>query len=285
MAPTSSKQLVAATFTPLTGRGEINLGEIEPYLDYLTEKQGVYNIFVNGTTGEGMSLSVEERKLLAKHWCEKAKEKNVHVIVHVGCMSLKDSQELAEHAACIKADGVAVIAPSFLKPKTADALRKFLQEVALFAQGLPFYYYHIPAVTGITWQAKEVLEGIETLIPSFSGVKFSSSDLMDFGLCLSNYQKQLFLYGVDEQLLPALAMGADGAVGSTYNYLGCQANQLLSAFENSDLVQARKIQNKMQELISYAMEKGPVTVCSDGRSSQVIPPETSCSTGIFFSTK
>ncbi|XP_034036636.1 N-acetylneuraminate lyase-like [Thalassophryne amazonica] len=135
MAPASSKQLIAATFTPLTDQGEINLEVIEPYLDYLIKKQGIYSIFLNGTAGEGMSLSVEERKLLAKHWCEKAKEKNVHVIVHVGCTSLKDSQELAEHAACIKADGVAVITPSFYKLKTADALRKFLQEGGALCPG------------------------------------------------------------------------------------------------------------------------------------------------------
>ncbi|XP_034035142.1 N-acetylneuraminate lyase-like [Thalassophryne amazonica] len=192
--------------------------------------------------------------------------RNGHVIVHVGCTSLKDSQELAEHAACIKADGVAVITPSFYKLKTADALRKFLQEVARFAQGLPFYYYHSPAATGITLQLREVMEGIETLIPSFSGVKFASSDMMDFGLCLSNYQKQLFLFGLDEYLLPALAMGAGGAVGSTYNYLGRQASQLISAFEEGDLVQARKIQNKILELSSSIMGKG----FNDGLNKQLM---------------
>ncbi|AWP11088.1 putative vesicle-trafficking protein SEC22b-like [Scophthalmus maximus] len=97
MAPAADKKLtglVAATFTPLTQKGEINLSEIGPYIDYLREKQGVNSIFVNGTTGESMSLSVGERKILAEEWCHKAKAKMDQVIVHVGCMSLKDSQEL-----------------------------------------------------------------------------------------------------------------------------------------------------------------------------------------------
>ncbi|XP_071778020.1 N-acetylneuraminate lyase [Centroberyx gerrardi] len=260
MAPAVGKKLtglVAATFTPLTPQGEINLSVIEPYIDYLAKKQDVNNIFVNGTTGEGMSLSVEERKMLTEEWCQKAKGKLEQVIVHVGCLSLKDSQELARHAAQVGVDGISVIAPSFFKPRTADALRKFLQEVASAAPTVPFYYYHIPAVTGVNVPARDVLEGIEKLIPSFRGVKFSGADLMDFGRCVSYSQPHWsLLYGVDEQLLAALAMGAHGAVGSTYNYLGYHVNQLISAFEKGDLSQARTIQFKAQELLCYAIKQG-----------------------------
>ncbi|KAF1385825.1 hypothetical protein PFLUV_G00111780 [Perca fluviatilis] len=260
MTPSADKKLtglIAATFTPFTREGEINLLEIGPYIDYLTEKQGVRNIFVNGTTGESMSLSVAERKILAEEWCQKAKGKMDQVIVHVGCMCLKDAQELTRHAAQIRADAIAVIAPSFFKPSNADVLKSFLQEVASVAPTLPFYYYHLPALTGVNVPARDVLDGIEKLIPSFRGVKFSGSDLMDFGRCVSYCQPHWsVLYGVDEQLLAALAMGSHGAVGSTYNYAGCHFNKLISAFENGDLVQARTIQFKVQELLSHAMKLG-----------------------------
>ncbi|TNN53810.1 N-acetylneuraminate lyase [Liparis tanakae] len=202
MAPSAEKKLtglVAATFTPFTPQGEVNLAEIGPYIDYLTEKQGVHSIFVNGTTGESMSLTVAERKILAEDWCQKARGKLDQVIVHVGCLSLKDAKELAGHAAQIGADAIAVMAPFFFKPRTADALRSFLQEVASAAPNLPFYYYHIPAVTGVNVPVKDVLEGIEELIPSFRGVKFSGSDLMDFGQCVSDSPPHWsFLYGMDE---------------------------------------------------------------------------------------
>lgn len=249
--------LVAATFTPLTEHGEINLSPIGPYVDYLVQKQYVKNIFVNGTTGESMSLTLEERKTLAIEWCRKSKNKMEHVIVHVGCTSLKDSQELAKHAAQIQADGIAVISPSFFKPKTADALRMYLQEVASAAPTLPFYYYHIPAITGVNLRSIDVLEGIEKQIPSFRGVKFSGTDLMDFGLCVSHSPADWsLLYGVDEQLLGALALGANGAVGSTYNYMGSFVNELLSAFQSGDLVHARGIQFKVQDFLNLAMKHG-----------------------------
>uniref|UniRef100_A0A3Q3FWM5 N-acetylneuraminate lyase n=2 Tax=Labrus bergylta TaxID=56723 RepID=A0A3Q3FWM5_9LABR len=249
--------LVAATFTPLTTQGEIILSEIGPYIDYLTQKQGVRNIFVNGTTGESMALSVAERKKLAEEWCSKAKGKMEHVIVNVGCLSLKDSQELASHAAEIKADAIAAMAPFFFKPSNADVLRMFLKEVASAAPTLPFYYYHIPSLTGVNVPVRDLLEDIQNVIPSFRGVKFSGTDLMDFGLCVSySPPNWTIFYGVDEQLLSALVMGAQGAVGSTYNYLGSHINKLVSAFEKGDLVEARTIQFKLQDLLKYASKFG-----------------------------
>lgn len=249
--------MVAATFTPLTSAGDINLSVIGPYIDYLIEKQGIKIIFVNGTTGESMSLTVAERKALAEDWCNKAKGKMDQVIVHVGCMSLRDSQELARHAAQIGADGISVISPSFFKPKTAADLRAYLREVASAAPTLPFYYYHIPAITGVKIPARDVLNDIDALIPSFSGVKFSGTDLVDFGLCVSNGRPHWsVVYGVDEQLLAGLAMGANGAVGSTYNYVGSHMSKMLTNVENGDLSQARTLQFKLQELISFAISIG-----------------------------
>ncbi|CAL8253826.1 unnamed protein product [Merluccius merluccius] len=249
--------LVAATFTPLTEEGELNLSVIEPYINYLGKEQDVRNIFVNGTTGEGMSFSVEERKSLAAEWCLRAKGKMDYVIVHVGCLSLKDSMELAQHAGKVGADGIAVVSPSFFKPKTADALRLYLQKVASAAPTLPFYYYHIPTLTGVNLLASDVCKGIKKLIPSFSGVKFTGTDLMDFGLCVKYSQAEhLLLYGIDEQLLTSLVLGANGAVGSLYNYLGRHYNKLLVAFAEGDLDSARACQFNVQVFLAFASQYG-----------------------------
>uniref|UniRef100_A0A8C2BWD0 N-acetylneuraminate lyase n=1 Tax=Cyprinus carpio TaxID=7962 RepID=A0A8C2BWD0_CYPCA len=222
--------LVAATFTPLTAEGEINLSVIGPYIDYLIEKQNVKSVFINGTTGEGCSLTVDERKQLAAAWCQHGKDKLEQVIVHVGCMSIKDSQELAQHAASIGADGIAVISPSYFKPVNADALRLFIKEVSTFAPDLPMYYYHIPSMTGVAFDAADVLNGIEQVIPSFQGVKYTGTDLRDLGQCVCYSQSHNWsvLFGVDEQLLGALVLDLFLVVlcillqGSFHHYL-CSA--------------------------------------------------------------
>ncbi|XP_036128742.1 N-acetylneuraminate lyase isoform X1 [Molossus molossus] len=250
--------LVAATITPMTEHGEINFSVIGQYVDYLVEKQGVKNIFVNGTTGEGLSLSISERRRVAEEWVTKGRNKLDQVVIHVGALSLKESQELAKHAAEIGADGIAVIAPFFLKPQNKDDLTDFLKEVAAAAPAVPFYYYHIPALTGVKIRAEELLEGIQEKIPTFQGLKFSDTDLLDFGQCVDqNRQRQFaFLFGVDEQLLSALVMGATGAVGSTYNYLGKKTNQMLEAFERKDLSSALNYQFCIQRFINFVLKLG-----------------------------
>uniref|UniRef100_A0A8D2CVV0 N-acetylneuraminate lyase n=1 Tax=Sciurus vulgaris TaxID=55149 RepID=A0A8D2CVV0_SCIVU len=192
--------LVAATITPMTENGEINFSVIGQYVDYLVKEQGVKNIFVNGTTGEGLSLSVSERRQVAEEWVTQGRNKLDQVVIHVGALSLKESQELAQHAAEIGADGIAVIAPFFLKPWNKDVLINFLKEVAAAAPALPFYYYHIPALTGVKIRAEELLDGIQDKIPTFQGLKFSDTDLLDFGQCVDqNHQRQFaLLFGVDE---------------------------------------------------------------------------------------
>uniref|UniRef100_A0A8D0TX10 N-acetylneuraminate lyase n=1 Tax=Sus scrofa TaxID=9823 RepID=A0A8D0TX10_PIG len=250
--------LVAATITPMTEHGEINFSVIGQYVDYLVEVQGVKNIFVNGTTGEGLSLSISERCQVAEEWVTKGRNKLDQIVIHVGALSLKESQELAQHAAKIGADGIAVIAPFFLKPWNKDNLINFLKEVAAAAPALPFYYYHIPALTGVKIRAEELLDGIQDKIPTFQGLKFSDTDLLDFGQCVDqNHQRQFaFLFGVDEQLLSALVMGATGAVGSTYNYLGRKTNQMLEAFERKDFSSALNHQFCIQRFINFVVKLG-----------------------------
>ncbi|XP_030061775.1 N-acetylneuraminate lyase [Microcaecilia unicolor] len=251
--------LVAATVTPMMEDGKINLSVIGQYVDYLSNVQGVRSVFVNGTTAEGLSLTTEERKQLSEEWVKQAVGKLDQVIVHVGSLCLKEAEELAAHAAEIKADAISVMAPSFLKPPNKDALISFLREVAAAAPSVPFYYYHIPKLTGITAiRIEDLLVGIKSKIPTFQGVKFSDTDLLDFGQCVHKYESEqfTFLYGVDEQLLGALAMGSHGAIGSTYNYIGKTTKEMLAAFECKDLEKARKIQFLMQEFFSYVIRHG-----------------------------
>ncbi|NXE49361.1 NPL lyase, partial [Casuarius casuarius] len=237
---------------------QINLSVIRQYVDYLVSKQNVKNIFVNGTTGEGLALSVQERKQLAEEWVRQGKDKLDHVIIHVGALSLLESQELARHAAAIGASGIAVMAPFFFKPTNKDELIAFLRAVASEAPAVPFYYYHIPPLTGVKIRVEELLDGIKEQIPTFQGVKFSDTDLLDLAQCINKNDGEefVFLYGVDEQLLSALAIGANGAVGSTYNYLGQKTNMMLQAFAQHDLALARKYQFLTGEFLNFVIKLG-----------------------------
>ncbi|ELK16197.1 N-acetylneuraminate lyase [Pteropus alecto] len=222
---------------------------------------------LNGTTGEGLSLNVSERRQVAEEWVTKGRNKLDQVVIHVGALSLKESQELAKHAAEIGADGIAVIAPFFLKPWNKDVLVNFLKEVAAAAPALPFYYYHIPALTGVKIRAEELLDGIQEKIPTFQGLKFSDTDLLDFGQCVDqNRQRQFaFLFGVDETGFLCFRMhmvnhGCPNMVSqdvtSTYNYLGKKTNQMLEAFERKDFSSALNCQFCIQRFINFVTKQG-----------------------------
>nr|DBA18012.1 TPA: hypothetical protein GDO54_016310 [Pyxicephalus adspersus] len=240
----------------MTNSNNVNLTVIQEYVEFLVHKQNVKNIFVNGTTGEGMSLSVEERKTLAEEWVKHSRGKMHNVIVHVGCLSLEDSKNLAAHAASCGADAISAMSPSFLKPSSQDALVLYLKEVAAAAPSLPFYYYHIPSLTGVQYPLNSLVGKMQLHIPSLRGVKFSNANLMDFSLCVHGYPELEFFYGVDEQLLGGLVFGAHGAVGSTYNYLGFTTNKMLEAFKQGKLKDAQKIQCKIQEFMGFVFALG-----------------------------
>lgn len=139
--------MVAATFTPFDEHGELNLPKIEDYCKYL-QRNGIHHIYVNGTTGEGASLTVDERKQIVEKWLSVAKGK-LSVTVHVGSINIKESKELARHAQEVGADAIGALPSLFFKPQSLDALVDYCRLIAAEAPSLPFYYYHLPVFTGV----------------------------------------------------------------------------------------------------------------------------------------
>ena len=170
---------------------------------------------------------------------------------------MADCKVLAGHAQKIGADAIAVMAPFFYKPANVRDLVTFCAEIAAEAPKLPFYYYHIPSMTGVEFLIVDFLKMGGDEIPTLAGAKFSHSDLMDFSLCV-NLDKGRFnmLYGSDQILVSALSLGADGAVGSTYNYAAPLYLQLIDAFKAGDMETARQKQVCSQEMVSFLFKYG-----------------------------
>ncbi len=248
--------LIAAPFTAMYDDGSVNLDAIEKQANLLMIN-GVKGAFICGTTGEGMSLTIEERMKIAERWRDVVARGDLNVIVHVGHTCLIDSKILAAHAQEIGADAIGALSPFFYKPATVDDLVFFCAEVAAAAPNLPFYYYHIPSMTGVKLPVVEFLRAGGDKIKTLAGVKFSYDDLMDFGLCV-NLDNGRFdmLFGRDEFLLAALSLGATGAVGSTYNYAAPLYHGIMDAYRNGDMDAARKGQARSQEMVALLYKYG-----------------------------
>jgi len=240
--------LVAAPFTPMDSGGALALGAVGPYADLLA-RSGVAGAFIGGTTGESLSLAVEERLSLAEAWTAAAPA-GLRVIVHAGSECLDEARAIASHAAACGAFAVAAMPPTFFRPAGLEGLVTWCAEVADAAGGLPFYYYHIPGMTGVHVAISEFLPAAAERIPALAGVKYTWEDLNDFGLALDAAGGRFdVLYGRDETLLAGLALGARGAVGSTYNFAAPLYRRLMEAFEAGDLDRARALQRTARGMI------------------------------------
>lgn len=210
-----------------------------------------------GSTGEGCSLLTEERIAVSQAFV-KAVDGRVPVIVQVGSESLLQSQQLAAEAERIGAAAISAVSPVYFKPDTVDCLVESMASIARAASSLPFYYYHIPAATGVPIAALDSLRAAEIRIPSLRGIKFTSAAIHEYQACLE-YAEGCFdiLYGQDEMLLAGLSVGAQGAVGSTYNYAAPIYHALIRALQEGRLADARKFQSRSQAVVRTFIPFGP----------------------------
>lgn len=253
--PKKIKGLIAAPFTAFTGNGQLRLDRVSFQAEVL-KAQGISGVFVGGTTGEGESLTAEERMDLAESWVEHASE-TFKVIVHVGHASAKQGALLAEHAQKIGADAVGAIYLHHFIPPSVREVVAFCQEIAAGAADLPFYYYHMPAQTGLPFKASDILLAASGLIPNLVGCKFTYEDLLDYQRCLELDGGRFdVLFGRDEMLLASLAFGAEGWIGSTFNLAGLIHHQIIKAYREGDMHTARRCQREVNELIGILADRG-----------------------------
>ena len=248
------KGLIPATFTPFAENGSLLLEQIPQHYALLRDA-GIQHAFVGGTTGEFSSLSTRERMTLTEAWL-KAAPNTFSVWVHVGHNGQSQAIELARHAASCGAKAISALAPGYFKPDNIAALIDFLSPIAAAAPDLPFYYYEIPSMTGVTFAPEHVLDAAVRAIPSFAGLKFSSHNLFQLQLCRTNHPDRDVLFGSDEMLLGALTLGATGAIGSTYNVAAPLYFRMLEAFQNGQIELARDLQRQSALFVRTLIEFG-----------------------------
>lgn len=249
--------LFAAPFTAFNESGEIDLDIIGSQFSALSAN-AVSGAIVCGTTGESSSLTNIERMAVLEEWCKAARTTpEFDVIAHVGHTSLKDCVELTRHAVEAGADVIASLPPYYFRPESVGDLLDFFSEIAAAAANLPFYYYHMPSMTGVNFDVFDILSELNGRIPNFAGVKYTYEDLYDLARCmdLSNGRYDI-LCGRDEILLACLALGTTGAVGSTYNYIAPVYIKMIAAFEAGDLVAARQMQKVSRDVIAIMVKYG-----------------------------
>ncbi len=242
--------LIDAPFTPFHPDGEVNLEPIPAYARMLRDN-GLKGVFINGSSGEGYMLTLEERMKLAEKWIESAPS-DFKVIVHVGSCCVKESRMMAEHAQAIGAWGIGAMAPPFPKIGRIEELVKYCEVIASGAPNLPFYYYHIPAFNGAYLSMVDLLKAVDGRIENFAGIKYTYESLYEYNQCrLYKDGKYDMLHGQDETILASLALGgARGGIGGTTNYNGRELTSIIQAWDKGLVATAREKQEFSQAVIN-----------------------------------
>lgn len=248
--------LVAATHTPFKADGALNLAAIETQAGHLLQNN-INTVFIAGSTGECHSLTLQERYQLTQRWVEVARGTPMRVVVHVGSNSLLDALALAAQASKLDVAAISTLSPSYFKPRTLGTLVEWCAEIAAAAPETPFYYYDIPTVTGVHFPMPEFLVQAADRIPTLTGIKFTNYDLMNYQLCLQADDGTFDIpWGADEALLGALSLGAQGAIGTSYNFAAPLFHRLCRHFADGDLDSARKEQYREVQLIQLFARYG-----------------------------
>ena len=246
--------VISAPYTPMHEDGSLDLSKIDEYSIRL-KASGIAGVFIGGTTGESFSLTTDERVTLAEAWVKNQAD-DFHVIAHIGSESLPDILTLSTHAREIGAHGVGLMPPVFFKPGMNE-LVEICKQAANACDPLPFYFYHIPSMTGVNLSMMELAKRCKAEISNFRGMKFTHNDLVEYSLLADLDNRSLdILYGRDETMLSGLGYGAKGMIGSTFNYAMPIYNELIKAYHVGDMVTAREWQIKSQKMIEILIKYG-----------------------------
>ncbi|MGL0926330.1 N-acetylneuraminate lyase [Vibrio vulnificus] len=250
------KGLIAAPHTPFDSNNQVNYAVIDQIAALLIE-QGVTGAYVCGTTGEGIHCSVEERKAIAERWV-KAADGKLDIILHTGALSIVDTLELTRHAETLDILATSAIGPCFFKPSSVADLVNYCAQIAEAAPSKGFYYYH-SGMSGVNLDLEQFLIQGEQRIPNLSGAKFNNVDLYEYQRALRVANGKFDIpFGVDEFLPAGLAVGAIGAVGSTYNYAAPLYLKIIEAFNQGKNSEVQALMDKVIALIRVLVEYGGV---------------------------
>jgi dihydrodipicolinate synthase/N-acetylneuraminate lyase len=198
---------IAAAVTPLADGGEdLDEGGIGPLTRFLAQG-GIDGVLACGTTGEGILLSVPERRRVAERFVQ-ARPEGFQVAIHAGAQSTSDTVELATHAKEAGADAVAVIAPPYF-PLDGRELLEHLRASAEACGPLPFYVYEFAGRSGYSIPV-HVIERLRETSPNLAGLKVSDTP---WSAVQPYVLEGLDLFvGSEPLVLEGLDRGAEGAV-------------------------------------------------------------------------
>ncbi|MBQ7837261.1 MAG: N-acetylneuraminate lyase [Clostridia bacterium] len=244
------KGIFTALLTPFKEDYTINEVSLKKLVEFNLEK-GVNGFYVGGSTGEGMVMSTEERKEVFRIVKEAAGDK-VPMIAHCGAISTDSAIDMAKTAESLGYDAVSAVAP-FYYNFPAQAIKQYYTDIVSSVE-IPMVVYNFPGGNGFTFTADYAAQMFED--KRFVGIKHTSADLFMLQQFKQKIENVTVFNGFDEMCIGGLAMGADGAIGSTYNFMADKFLKIYDEFHNGSMAKAQEIQNEANVIITEMIKYG-----------------------------
>lgn len=239
-----------ALLTPFDKNKKINVIALQQLVKYNLDK-GVTGFYVGGSTSEAFLLSAEEREYILEVVMDCARGK-AKIISHVGAISTDLAVRLARHAKKCGADAVSAI-PPFYYGFTPEEIFDYYHDICAQSQ-MPMIVYSFPNHSGVKLKA----DGLKRLldIDAVIGLKYTDSDYFTMQQVRAACPDAVVFNGFDETFLAGLAMGADGGIGSTYNFMAEKFIQMRELFLTGRLAEAQAIQKQANQIIQTMLPMG-----------------------------
>lgn len=252
MSQSKFSGIFPALFTPFREDGSIDEKAIERLIE-MNLRRGVKGFYIDGSSAEAFLMTVEERMLVLR-LCSDIVGGRATMIAQIGDISEDKALRLASLAYSCGYDAVSAVTP-FYYNFTFENIKTYYRNIAN-TSGLPLVVYYIPSRSGVTLSLDQVLELME---PDYVlGIKFTCPDLFTLERIKSIYPQKQVLFGVDEMLTAGLAAGADGAIGSTYNFMPEKAVAVYNAVADGNIAEARRLQAEINTVISCLFKVGTI---------------------------
>lgn len=239
------KGIIPAFYACYDGEGNISPEGVQALTKYFVEK-GVKGVYVNGSSGECIYQSVEDKKIVLEN-VMKAAEGKLTVIAHVACNNTQDSMELARHAQELGVDAIAAIPPIYFR-LPEHAIAQYWNDISSAAPDTDFVIYNIPQLAGVALTESLFAEMRKN--PRVIGVKNSSMPVQDIQMFKQAAGEDYIIFnGPDEQFISGRVIGAEGAIGGTYGVMPELFLKMDEYIRAGEIAAARQIQYDVDAII------------------------------------